>query len=440
LGTNPHRELPRKLGALDAASIVVGVVIGSGIFLTPPEVARSLGSKNLILGVWIVTGLLSFCGALALAELGATMPATGGQYVYLREAYGPLWAFLYGWITFLVIWTGGTAAIAVGFSLYLAYFVPLTATEGKLVSVALVAALTAVHYRGVRLGAGVQNALNALKLAGIAILVGGAFLSGAAPAGTSPAAAAAFSWSQFGGAMVACLFTYEGWNAVSFMAGEIREPHRNLPLGLGLGMVVIIAVYTLVNAAALRVLSVAEIAASDRLGALIAERSIGPQGAALVTATILLAIAGSTNGCLMTGPRVYFSQARDGLFFRRFTAIHPRFETPAFSIALQGVVTAVFSLSGSYELLLSYSVFGSWVFYLLTVGAVVVLRVRQPGRERPYRMWGYPATPLVFCVVALAFLVNTVVTRPLPSLAALGLMAAGVPLYYYWRGKGPAHG
>jgi APA family basic amino acid/polyamine antiporter len=387
----------------------------------------------MILAVWILTGLLSFCGTLALAELGAMLPATGGQYVYLREAYGPLWAFLYGWTTFFVIWTGGTAGIAAGFSIYLSYFVPLAPRLRRIVAAALVLALTAVNYRGVRLGAAVQNLFTALKMAGLLILIASAFLARPAREPESWLLAAGFSWTGFGAAMAACLFAYEGWNAVSFVAGEIRAPQRNLPLGLALGMGVTIAVYALANAAFLRTLPVAEIAAAERVGAAVAERTIGPLGAALVSLTILVSIVGSANGCILSGPRVYFAQARDGLFFARFTRIHPRFETPDFSILAQGALTAVFALTGSFELLISYSVFGSWVFYVLTAAAVLVLRRKRPELPRPYRMWGYPVTPLLFCAAALGFLLSSFAATPQASLMGLLLIAAGVPFYYLWR-------
>jgi APA family basic amino acid/polyamine antiporter len=292
-----------------------------------------------------------------------------------------------------------------------------------------------VNYRGVKAGAAAQNALTALKIAGLLILTASALFSRPSAETEFSFAPVGFSWSSLGAPMMACLFAYEGWNAVSFVAGEVRAPGRNLPRALGLGMAVVIAIFTLANAAFLRVLPMAEFAAADRVGSVVAERVLGPAGATLVSATILAAIAGSVNACLLTGPRVYFAQARDGLFFAAFGATHPRFHTPAFSIVAQGALAAALVLSGTFELLFSYATFGAWVFHLLAVGAVIVLRRRQPARQRPYRMWGYPATPMLFCAVAVGFLASTLATRPLPALTGLLLIAAGVPLYYIWRRK-----
>ncbi len=428
-------ELPRRLGLFDATTIIVGLVIGSGIFLVPNVVARSLPSAGMILAVWILTGALSFCGALAFAELGAMLPSTGGQYVYLREAYGPLWGFLYGWTLFLVIWSGGIAAMASGFSIYLSYFIPLSPALAKLAAVSLIAVLTAVNYRGVRHGARVQNTFTTLKMAGLAILIASAFLSRDASAGEWSLAAPGFSWSHFGAAMVACLFSYEGWSAVSFVAGEVEAPQRNLPRSLALGIGITIAVYVLANLAYLRILPVEAIASSERVGTAVAERTIGRYGAGFVSLTILLSIVGAANAGILTGPRVYFAQARDGLFFRWFGFMHPRFETPSFSILMQGLWAAVLVLSGSFQLFLSYAIFGAWVFYGMSVAGVILLRRKHPDCPRPYKMWGYPLTPLLFCAIALGFLVNTIITAPLPSLAGLLLVASGIPFFYLWRRK-----
>jgi APA family basic amino acid/polyamine antiporter len=400
-------ELPRKLGLIDAASIVVGTVIGSAIFLVPSSVARSLPSTGSILLVWIGTGLLSFFGALAYAELGAMMPATGGQYVYLREAYGPMCAFLCGWSYFLVTQAGGVATLLIGF-------------------------VTLVNYRGVRLGAGVQNLFTSLKLAGIAILVFSAFFT-RGHSGPAPSAASEFTWSQFGVAMIACLWAYEGWNCISFVAGEVKRPQRNLPLALGLGMAALIAVYLTANVAYLRVLSIPEIAATDRVAATVAQRTMGSAGAALVSLTILLSIAGSINGSIMTSSRIYFAQARDGLFFAAVGRIHPRFETPYISVAAYGTWCAILAVTGSYERLFSYVVFMAAIWYAMSVMAVLILRRKFPDMPRPYKMWGYPVTPLLFTAVSIWFVANTIIERPQPSLIGCLLVAAGIPVYYLWR-------
>ncbi|MGH9322526.1 MAG: APC family permease [Vicinamibacteria bacterium] len=309
-------ELPRKLSVLDSAAIVVGTVIGSAIFIVPNSVAQSLPSVPAFLGVWVFTGVLSFFGALAYAELGAMMPATGGQYVYLREAYGPLPAFLCGWAFFLVIQSGSIATLAVGFSIYLSYFVPLGEVLAKVVSVALILALTVVNYRGVRQGAFVQKTFTILKISGLAILVGSAFFAARGPVAAA-AEAPAFDFQQFGVAMIACLWAYEGWYCLSSVAGEIKNPQRNIPLALALGVFIIMAIYLSANLAYLRILPIEEIAVTPRVAATVAERAIGALGASLVSLTILLSIIGSLNGIILTAARVYFAQARDGLFFSR---------------------------------------------------------------------------------------------------------------------------
>ncbi|HUK16316.1 MAG TPA: amino acid permease [Bryobacteraceae bacterium] len=429
----PQTELPRKLGLLDSIAIVVGTMIGSGIFLVPNLVARNLSSPAAILSVWMLTGALSFFGALAYAELGSMIPATGGQYIYLREVYGPLCAFLSSWSLFFTTLTASVAWLAINFANYLSYFVPFSPQVAKLVALGLIAGMTYVNYRGVTAGAAVQKALTGLKLAGLAILIGGAFLAPAhAPA---PVPAGGFSFSHYGVAMISGVLCYDGWVALSFVAGEVRNPKRNLPMALGLGVAVVMAVYMVANLAYLRVLTVPEIAAAGRVGAAAAERAIGPAGASIVSLTILLSIAGGTNGWLMTAPRMYFAQARDGLFLRAFAAIHPRYQTPHFAILLFGAWSAFLAVSGTYETLASYAMFSAWAFYGLTAFGVLLLRRRQPRRPRPFAMWGYPVTLLLFLVVALAFVANTFVATPGPALVATLIIASGIPVYYFWKNK-----
>jgi basic amino acid/polyamine antiporter, APA family len=426
-------ELPRKLGLLDSLAIVIGIVIGGGIFLVPNLVARNLSSAPLILSVWIFAGVASFFGALACAELGAAFPSTGGQYVFLREVYGPLAGFLCGWSMFLVARTAQVAWLAVALSLYVSYYVPLGPLASKLLGVTAIILFAAVNYRGVSAGALVQRAFTFAKVAGLLIITASAFFVRGGPPPATTGAAAPFSLSHFGVALIACMLAYDGWVQVSFVAGEIRDPHRNILLALAGGVAVCILIYVLANVAYLQVLSIPEIAASDHVGADAAERILGPAGGGLVAAIILTSIIGTLNGCFLTSPRVYFAQARDGLFFRRFAAVHPRFQTPAFSIVAQAIWASVLVLSGTYETLAGYAMFGLWIFYALMVLGVVLLRLKRPDLPRPYRMWGYPATALLFLGVAAYFVVNTLVSRPGPSLAGLALIATGVPVYFYWR-------
>src|ERR1051326_2521401 len=337
-------ELPRKLGLLDATFIVIGIVIGSGIFLLPNVIARTLPSAFAIIAVWVVAGVLSYFGALAYAELGAMMPATGGQYVYLREAYGPACAFLCGWVFVLAAMPGGIAFLAVGFSIYLDHFVPLSAAMRTVVSLSLVAVLAAANYIGVREGAWIQRIFTTLKIAGLLLVIGAAMFAPHVKA-TVPASSKPLSYAAFGFVMAACLMAYNGWSYVSFVAGEIKDPQRNLPRSLALGMGAVMVLYVIANIAYMNVMTVPEIAAAERVGAAVAGRTMGPAGATVLSAVVLLSVTGAINGCILTAARVPFAQARDGLFFRRFGQIHPRFKTPAFAIVALSAWSGVLILT-----------------------------------------------------------------------------------------------
>jgi APA family basic amino acid/polyamine antiporter len=427
-------QLPRKLGLLDATLIVVGIVIGVGIFLLPNMIARNLSSAYAILAVWLVAGILSYFGALAYAELGAMMPVTGGQYVYLREAYGPLCAFLCGWVIVLAVVPGGIAFLAIGFSIYTDHFVHLTPALRKIVALVLVAALSAANYIGVKEGAWIQRTFTTLKIAGLALVIGAAAL---APhtAGIPQTPARVVSYSGIGLALTAVLMAYNGWSYVSFVAGEVRDPERNLPRALALGMIAVIALYVGANLAYLNVMTVPAIAATERVGDAVAARTMGPAGAGVLSVVVLLSIIGAINGNILTGARIPFAQARDGLFFSRFGRVHPRFETPAAAIMALGVWTGVLILTGSYETLYAYSILSAWIFYTLSVVAVWVLRRKLPGIPRPYKMWGYPYTLWAFVMVSVWFLADALVNQPKTALIAFGMAAAGIPFYFIWRGR-----
>ncbi|MGC1374017.1 MAG: amino acid permease, partial [Candidatus Sulfotelmatobacter sp.] len=310
--TEAAPDLPRELGLLDSLSIVIGITIGGGIFLVPNLVARELHSAAAILGVWVFAGVISFFGAIACAELGTAIPATGGQYVFLREAYGPLIGFLCGWSMFIVARTAQVAWMAVTLALYVSYFVPLTSVESKLLGIAAIAIVTAINYRGVTAGAMVQNIFTLAKVAGLLAIIGAAFWWGGNAARAANPSPAGFSLNSFGVALIACVLAYDGWVQLSFVAGEIRNPQRNVLLALALGTAACIAIYLLANIAYLRVLTIPEIAASNHVGATLAERVMGAHGGMLVSLVILISIVGTLNGCFLTSPRVYFAQARDG--------------------------------------------------------------------------------------------------------------------------------
>jgi len=429
-------DLPRKLGLLDATALVIGIVIGSGIFVLPNLIARNLPSPGAILAVWIVSGVLSFFGGLAYAELGGMMPATGGQYVYLREAYGPLCAFVCGWTFMLAVLSGGSAWLAVTFSIYAGYFVPLTPVTAKIVSITLIAVLSAVNYIGVREGAWVQRTFTCLKIAALLILIGAAFLS---PGGTDHR----LSWSvfpappvtlaNFGVAMAACLLAYNGWSYVSFVAGEVKDPQRNLLRSLAIGMTAVGFLYVFANVAYLKVMTIPQIAASERVGADVATRTMGPIGGTFVSLAVLCSIVGAINGCILTAARIPFAQARDRMFPAAFGEVHPRFQTPARAILWGGVWTAILVVTGSYDTLYSYAILAAWIFYTMSVAAVFVLRRKLPHTPRPYRMWGYPVTLCLFVVVSVWFMVNQLATQPGPSLMTLAIVASGVLAYWLWR-------
>jgi basic amino acid/polyamine antiporter, APA family len=423
---------------LDTTVMMIGIVIGSGIFVLPNMIARNLPSARAILAVWIISGILSFFGALAYAELGAMMPATGGLYVYLREAYGPLCAFVSSWTFTLAVLSGGTAWLALTFSIYVAHFLPLTFVTSKIVALALLTVLSAVNLIGVREAAWVQRTFTVLKIVGLIMLIAIAILSPRSGAlHPNTATPQLFSLTHFGAAMAACLMAYNGWSYVSFIAGEVKDPKRNLLRSLVIGMAGVATLYVLANIAYMKVMTISEIAATERVGADVATRIMGTVGGTFVSLVVLLSIVGAVNGCIFTAARIPFAQAQDGLFFSRFGNVHPRFQTPAFSIVMGGLWTAVLIVSGSYETLYSYSILAAWIFYTLSVLAVYVFRRRMPDTPRPYKMWGYPYTMWAFIAISVWFIVNAFVTQPRPSLMALVILATGVVAYRIWRKPPP---
>jgi APA family basic amino acid/polyamine antiporter len=432
-------NLPRVLGFMDVIGILVGTVIGSGIFIVPAAIALQVRSPVLILAVWLVGGVLSFFGALTFSELGAMYPAAGGMYVFLREAYGRPVAFLFGWAMFFVIEAGSIATLSMAFSSkYLPYFVPLSPVAVKLVALAFVLFLATVNYVGTRWGARLQNLLMFIKfgaIVGVSLLVL-ALGDGNTQNWVSPPPV--FSTGligPFGVALVAALWAYKGWEAATFSAGEIKNPERNLPLGLFAGTLLCVGLYVVANLAYLYVIPAADIATSTRIATDAMATAVGPISATIISAVILFSITGAANGNFLTAPRVFFAMSRDGLFFKRIADVHPTFLTPYVSIVAIGVWSAILSLSGTFEQLASYVIFGQWLFFGLTVGAVMVLRRKRPDMPRPYRTWGYPITPILFILASLYISVNTLVNQFWNSMAGLGIIALGVPAYLFWNRK-----
>lgn len=428
-------ELPRLLGLLDSTVVVIGTMIGVGVFLVPASIARQVPSPPLILALWLIGGLISLCGALAYAELGAMMPNSGGPYVYLREAYGPLVAFLCGWTYFLVVNSGAIATVSVGFSIYLSYLLPTVPGVTRWAPILLILTLTYVNYRGVRAGARTQLIFTVLKLSGLALVISCAFITPNPRPFDWSIPSSGISAMTIGAALMGCFVAYDGWHNVAFIAGEVRNPQRILPRALAIGVIAVMGVYLAANIAYLRVLPLDVIAATERVAAHAAAQVLGPLGATLVTLTIVLSSAGAGNGALMTSARVYYAQARDGLFFRSMAEVHARYRTPAVAILIQGIWTALLTITGSYETLFTYTLYASWLVHAMAVLALLVLRKKRPHAERPYRMWGYPLAPLLFVAFALWFVINTFVTRPGSSLVGTLIVASGVPAYFFWRRK-----
>jgi APA family basic amino acid/polyamine antiporter len=445
--------LRRVLGVWSAASIVVGTVIGSGIFRVPKEMIGYVGSPEVVFAVWIFGGLLTLAGALTYAELAAAMPEAGGEYVYLREAYGPLWGFLYGWTQLLVAKSGSIATLATIFYVYLANFRPelmhacytlpvpigpkggpLEICYGQLLAIALILVLALVNYLGVRFGGGVQVSVTVVKVgligALIAIGLGGGHGTAANYTSSIPAVGGA---AGFFAALVAALWAYDGWNNVSMVSSEIRNPQRSLPRALIAGTAGVIAIYLLTNLAYFYVLAAHEVASSDRVAATMMRVILGEPGAAAVSVAVMVSVFAAMNGSILSGARVPYAMARDGLFFRSVGRVHPVHHTPGISILALNVWAALLVLSGRFEQLYTYVIFASWILYGMPGAAVLVLRWKRPELERPYRTLGYPWVPVLFVLGALCVVLFTLRQFPRESLLGLGLILAGLPFYFHWR-------
>jgi APA family basic amino acid/polyamine antiporter len=439
--TTPAKGLPRVLGLWDIVSIVIGGVIGSGIFLVPKDMAVAVQVPLLILAVWVVGGVLSFFGALAFGELGASIPEAGGAYVFLRESYGSMIGFLFGWTLFLVIDSGAIATLTVAFtSKYLTHFFPLSAAVQKLISLAFIVFLVGVNYAGVRWGANLQNLLTVIKFGALVGICGVIFLfAKGQPANFVSPSVGTFSGnllSSFGIALVASLWAFKGWESATYSAGETKNPQRNLPLGLFIGILACIAIYILAQLAYLYVIPAGEIAKSDRIAADAMALVVGPIGASIISFIILFSIMGATNQNFLCSPRVYYAMAKDGIFFKILANVHPKFRTPHVSIIAMGVWSMVLVLFfGTFENLFSYVIFGQWIFFGLTVAAVFILRKRRPDMPRPYKTWGYPVTPAIFILAALYISINSLLTAFGNSMKGLAIIVLGLPFYFFWKTK-----
>lgn len=433
------RALDRTLGFRDLLLIVVGTVIGSGIFIVPATVLRQTGGAlGPALLVWLVAGVLSLLGALTYGELGAAKPEAGGLYAYIRDAFGPLPAFLYGWTTFFVIGAGSVATLAVAFTSYLRQFVALSPTAARVVAVLLIALIAAINVRGTRQSASVQNwstGLKAVAIVGmaVALLAGGRQLAGHVP--VWPQTVTRGLLSGVGLAMIGVLWAYEGWQYVTFSAGEARDPQRTFPRAIVAGTGVLIGVYMLANVAYVAALGVDGVQGSDRVAAAAVAALFGPAAGKLIAAVILVSMFSAANGLTLTSPRMYFAMARDGVFFRKLAEVHPRYGTPAFAIVAGSTWAALLAASGTFEQLLTYVVFSGWIFYGLGAMSIFAFRRREPHAHRPFRVPGYPVTPALFVAAAAAIVLNALVTQPGRALVGLAVVLAGVPAYLLWRAR-----
>lgn len=426
----------RRLGLFDATMLVMGGIIGSGIFLNPSEVAREVNTTPLILGAWAAGGVIALLGAFVYAELAARRPLVGGQYAYIREAYHPAVAFVYGWALLLVIQSGGMAAVAITFA---KYFKELTgiATREWIVAVAALAVLTAINCLGVRAGARLQSALMVLKIVAIVGLVlCGLIVSGPSDQASGELPAAAGSpLAAFGAAMVPVLFAYGGWQTASFIAGEVREPRRNLPRGLLLGVTGVTALYLAVNFVCVRALGPAGLAATGTPATEVMRQAFGGAGARLIAVGIVISTLGFLSQSILTSPRVYFAMADDRLFFKSVSWLNPRTRVPVVAIALQGLLAMIIAFWGKYNQILSYVVSVDFIFFGLTATCIFVLRRRDRKQlnEAHYKMPGHPVTTALFIAACWLVVANTVYKNPENTWIGMAILAAGVPAYFFWR-------
>ena len=447
---NNSPKLDRQLGLFDSTMMVVGIVIGSGIFMTTGLMADALPSASLILIVWLLGGLQMLAGALTYAELGAAMPKAGGQYVYLREAYGSLPAFLFGWVAFIAYLTGTNAAIAVAVAEHLGSFYPSISTHnividfdyfsisgGQIFAISLILILSFINYLGILFGKWIQNVFTILKIGSILFFaLAGLFISTGNHIDFSinPTSMSIGSiLTGMGIALVAVTWTVGGWEYVTFAAGEIKNPKKNLPLALIIGTVVIFVLYIMINIAYLKVLPMDLLIGELKVGEATAKSLYGPGIAGAFVVVVIISMFGSLNGNILVGPRISYAMAKDELFFSKAADVHPKFHTPGNAIMIQGFWAAVLVLSGTFEEIITLVVFVNFMMWIAASSTVFVLRKKQPELERPYKVWGYPYVPAFFIIFSSAIMINTFFESPQQSLMGIGLTLLGIPAYLYWK-------
>lgn len=456
-------ELVRELGPWAAAAIVVGTMVGTGIFLKPAQMASEGGSVTIVFAAWIVGGILSLFGALSFAELGAAIPEAGGEYAYLRRAFGPVWGFLFGWMHSIVGRPASAASIAAGLLRFWGFLMPAVAapiftwhmtlpwngqpydfnfTRAQPLAVIAIVFITCINYLGVRLGGQVQVALTIIKVAAVlAVVIFGFALAEGDASNFQPMMPTAWGGATLTGflaAMAAALWAYDGWEDLNLVGSEVANPERNFPRALIWGVVLVGGIYLLFSAACLYVLPFSSVAASQHVGSDVVAKFAGSNAARWMTLAMVVAALGSLNSSLLSGARVPYAMARDGIFFRVAGSIHPKFRTPGGALIFQGVLTTIMVLTGSFEELTSLFIFAAWIFYGAAVVAMFRLRWTEPEMPRPYRTWGYPVVPGLFVLGALALTVNEWLLRPGRSSIGLAIILFGLVFYRQWAKKEPA--
>jgi basic amino acid/polyamine antiporter, APA family len=438
---SPVATLARTLRLRDLTMLVIGGVIGSGIFLVPGAIQRQVnGSVGLAMLVWVAGGVLSLLGALTYGELAAMKPEAGGLYVYIRDCFGRLPAFLYGWTLFLVIATGGIATLAVAFSAYLGNVVPLTPFAAKLASIAMIGVITVVNIYGTRESSDLQNLTTYIKIALILGMSAVLLSLGHGFHGSGdllwPVRVNGSLISNFGLAMIAALWSYEGWQFASFSAGEAAHPQRDFPRAFLYGTLSLTVIYVIAALSYVAALGPTAAARSDTIAATAMEVILGPTAAKFVAVLVIISTFSAANSIQLTAPRVYYAMAGDGLFFRKMAEVHPRFRTPALAILTAGIWSSILACLGSFQQLFTYVIFTGWIFYGLAGASIFVYRRRMPGANLPYRVPGYPWTPAIFVLATAALVVNAIFSRPVGAVAGLGVVLAGLPAYLIWRTRG----
>lgn len=440
-------KLVRGLTLTDSIALVIGTILGTGVFLKTATMAQTMGNPTWVLIAWVVGGLLSLTGALAYAELGSIMPDAGGEYVYLKEGYGELWGFLYGWMRFWIGSPGSIAAYAVGAMTFASGMVDLSFIGGKTVAAILVIAFFSVlNCFSVAFGGKLNSIMTGLKLFMILGITVGIFLfakdvSWSHFSESTPGVEGFIGWSAFGSAVLAALWAYDGWNNLSMVAGEIKNPQKNIPLSFGIGLLVILTIYALSNVAYFYALPFSEVLTSNSgnfpdalpVATKAALSFLGTSGVTILSAAFVFSALGAMNGSILTGARVPYAMANDGLFFKQLANVNEKSNVPVASIMVQACVSILLAVSGSFDQLTDYVVFSAWIFYAMVTGVVFTMRKRRPNIQRDYKTFGYPVLPAIFIVLGVLLLINTVYTSPTSTMIGLGFILAGVPVFYVFK-------